>query len=56
MADKTIDELIDAIETVGRLRDTLGKHELLITKIVDKLEEVETRLGALEAAQRSRGT
>jgi hypothetical protein len=49
--DKTIDELLEAIEAVQILKEALGKHEQLFAKIADKLERLEERLGMLEAAQ-----
>lgn len=56
MADKTIDELLEAIETVQILKDTLGKHERLITRIADNLDKIDKRLGALEAGRGSHKT
>ena len=50
MADRTIDELLDAIETVQILKDTIGKHALLITEILDTLDSIEARLVALETS------
>jgi uncharacterized coiled-coil protein SlyX len=49
--DKTIDELLEAIETVQILKDTLGKHEQLITRIADRLDAIEERLRRLESPE-----
>ena len=56
MSDKTIDDLLEAIEAVQILKDTLGKHEQLITKITDKLGAIEKRLDALEAGKGGMGS
>ena len=53
MADASIDELLEAIETVKILQETLDKHDKLFVRIGDKLDEIERRLDAVEAAGRS---
>lgn len=53
-SNRTIDELLEAIEAVHILKDALGKHEQVITRIADRLERIEARLGRLEAATGSR--
>ena len=54
MADKTIDDLLTAIETIQALKNTLLDHESLIVKYGERLAHIESRLSALEAGAKPR--
>lgn len=44
----TINELAEAVKSVIVLKDTVAKHEMLVEAILDKLEQIQERLSALE--------
>jgi hypothetical protein len=49
----SIDDLIGALETVRILQDTVGKHDRLLTAILDRLDEIGRRLDEIEKGARS---
>jgi uncharacterized coiled-coil protein SlyX len=51
VADRTIDELLEAIETVQILKETIGEHAQSIARIADRLESLEKRLDTLAASR-----
>ncbi len=50
MARTTIDDLLAALDTIKILQDTVAKHSQAFAKIIDKFDEIEKRLAALEQA------
>ena len=48
MPKTTIDELLNAIETVRILKETVAKHDRAIERVLDKLDLIERRLAAIE--------
>ncbi len=44
------DTLVRAIEKIDALQQTVGKHTEILTKLLDKLAEMDKRLAALEKA------
>ncbi len=50
MADKSIDDLLAAIESIQGLKDALLTHDDLFATVGDRLAAMEQRLSALEAA------
>lgn len=47
------DRLIRAIATIDELQDTVGKHAQVLTRLADKMAEMEKRLAAIETAIKS---
>jgi len=45
------DTILRAIATIGQLVKTVGDHDKILTKIADKLAEMDERLAALEKAK-----
>jgi hypothetical protein len=44
MAKTTLDQVLEALEAVKMLKDTAGKHERAIGKIVDRLDRLEKQI------------
>lgn len=49
MPKRTIDELLDAIETVQILKEAVRRHETALERVLDKLDRIDARLDAIEA-------
>lgn len=46
------DRLVRAIATIDELQATLGKHAQILSKLADKMAEMDKRLAAIEKASR----
>ncbi len=44
--------ILRAIATINELVETVGKHDQILTKLADKLAEMDERLAELERAKR----
>ena len=44
------DRLIRALATIDELQVTMGKHAQILTKLADKMAEIDKRLAAVEKA------
>jgi uncharacterized coiled-coil protein SlyX len=47
------DRLIRALATIDELEETIGKHTQILSKIADKMAEMDKRLAAVEKAIKS---
>lgn len=47
------DRLVRAIATIDELQETLGKHAQILSKLADKMAEMDKRLAAVEKAYKS---
>jgi hypothetical protein len=47
------DRLIRALATIEELQETVGKHDEILSRLADRLTEMEKRLGAVERAEKS---
>jgi len=48
VAKRSIDDLLEAMDTVQQLKELADKHDRIIGRIVDALKSIDERLAALE--------
>ena len=46
------DTLLRAVATIDQLLETVGKHDQILTRLVDLLTQMDKRLSALEKAKK----
>jgi uncharacterized coiled-coil protein SlyX len=46
------DTILRAISTIDELLETVGKHDQILTKLADRLAEMDERMAALEKAKK----
>ncbi len=53
MPKTTINELLEAIQSLKSLQDTVGKHDKLFGRLIDLIESIDRRLAALQKARKA---
>lgn len=48
-----VSELLEALKSLKSLQETVGKHDQVLTRILDRLDSIDGRLAALEKAVKS---
>jgi hypothetical protein len=45
-----LSELLEALKSLKSLQETVGKHDEVLTRILDRLDSIDERLAAFEKA------
>ena len=53
MSKTPVSELLEALKSLKSLQEIVGKHDEVLTRILDRLDRIDDRLAALEKAPRS---
>ena len=50
MSKTPVSELLEALKSLKSLQETVGKHDEVLTRILDRLDSIDGRLADLEKA------